>query len=413
MHEGASRRLLALLAAVLAVGSAAATAPSADAASVEVLNPSGKVTVRQDPYVREVAPTPVPALTYAARAPSRRGSTATVTSVLSRLRRSGAIGALLYRNYSGVYASALATVGKLRGTPARELGAVLANVRAMAGAGTLTAGRLPAVFATLQRNVQWWKNGRIPSADQLIEFSGSQIVWEYYPGQGIELQVLATFGKADGLYTAGPSSYGKMLSLLSEMIPLATRRGGGLTWEYYFRYEGGAPPWTSAMAQGTGIEALTRAYKATGQTYYLGLAHQALQIYTLAPPTGVTVKTPRGSRYVQYSFAPGQKILNAFLQALIGLYDYAQASNDPLAQRLFAAGNAEAIWEVPQYDTGRWSLYQPGVLDSISYHELVTGFLQELCARTNAAAYCVTAQHFEKYLNNPPASVATAARRRK
>ena len=28
-----------------------------------------------------------------------------------------------------------------------------------------------------------------------------ELVWEYYAGQGIELQVLGTFGKADGLYT--------------------------------------------------------------------------------------------------------------------------------------------------------------------------------------------------------------------
>lgn len=356
--------------------------------------------------------TPAPAVAHNAKAPARpRRPTPTVTSVLSKLRRSNAISGALYRNYSGVYANALATAARLRGTPARELGAVLANVKAMASTGTLASGRLPAVFDTLQRNIQWWKAGRIPSADQLIEFSGSQVVWEYYPGQGIELQVLATFGKADGLYTAGASSYGKMLSLLSEMIPLATRRGGGLTWEYYFRFEGGSPPWTSAMSQGTGIEALTRAYKATGQTYYLGLAHQALTIFTLAPPTGVAVGTPRGTRYVQYSFAPGEKILNAFLQALIGLYDYAQASNDPLAQRLFAAGNAEAMWETPQYDTGRWSLYQPGVLDSISYHELVTGFLQQLCARTNAQVYCVTAQHFTNYLNNPPANLAAVVHR--
>ncbi len=413
MHRGASRRLLLLLAAICATAIAAATAASAQAASVDVLGPGGKVSVRQDPFVPSFVPTPAPAVAQTAKAPPRpRRPKATVSSVLSKLRRNNTISAGLYRNYSGVYANALSSARRLRGTPARELGAVLSNASAMAAAGTLTAGRLPAVFDTLQRNTQWWASGRIPSADQLIEFSGSQVVWEYYPGQGIELQVLATFGKADGLYTAGRSSYGQMVSLLSEMIPLATRRGGGLTWEYYFRFEGGAPPWTSAMSQGTGIEALTRAYKATGQTYYLGLAHQALAIFTLAPPTGVAVSTPRGTRYVQYSFGPGEKILNAFLQALIGLYDYAQASNDPLAQRLFAAGNAEAMWETPQYDTGRWSLYSPGVLDSVSYHQLVTGFLQELCTRTGAQVYCTTAQHFTNYMNNPPANLTSVRRPR-
>jgi hypothetical protein len=186
------------------------------------------------------------------------------------------------------------------------------------------------------------------------------------------------------------------------MVPLATRRAGGLTWEYYFHFDGGSPPWTSAMSQGTGIEALTRAFKAFKDSSYLQLAHSALAVFTRAPGTGVAVPTSRGTRYVQYTFTPSTEIINAFLQALIGLYDYAQASGDPLAQRLFAAGDAEARWEVPHFDTGAWSLYQPGVEDTLDYHTLVTGFLQQLCARTGASVYCVTARHFQSYLKTPP-----------
>ena len=107
------------------------------------------------------------------------------------------------------------------------------------------------------------------SSGERVEFAGSQLVWEYYPGQGIQLQVLGSFGKADGLYTAGPADYPAMEQLLSELIPLAARRAGGLTWEYYFRFDGGAPPWTSAMSQATGLEALTRAFQATDNPYYL------------------------------------------------------------------------------------------------------------------------------------------------
>jgi hypothetical protein len=193
-----------------------------------------------------------------------------------------------------------------------------------------------------------------------------------------------------------------MEALLSQIIPLAVNRAGGLVWEYYFQFDGGKPPWTSAMSQGTAIEALTRAYLASQQASYLQLAHQALAVFTVPAPVGVRVATPLGARYVQYTFTPGTSIINAFLQSLIGLYDYAQASGDPLAQQLFAAGNAEAEAEVPQFDTGAWSLYQPGVEDTLSYHELVTGFLQQLCTRTQAPVYCLTAQHFTAYLTTPP-----------
>ncbi len=38
---------------------------------------------------------------------------------------------------------------------------------------------------------------------------------------------------------------------------------------------------------------------------------------------------------------------------------------------MFAAGNAQAQLEVPQYDTGAWSLYEPSIEDTLSYQELV------------------------------------------
>ena len=229
-------------------------------------------------------------------------------------------------------------------------------------------------------------------------------MWQYYPGQGIELQELSSFGKADAFYKSGRASYGQLRSLLAELIPLAAQRAGGLAWEYYFSFDGGAPPWTSAMSQGTALEALTRAYKAFKDPSYLTIAHQALPLFAAPPPAGVRVATPVGARYLQYTFAPGTSIINAFLQSLIGLYDYAHAGGgDPLAAAMFAAGDAEAQAEVPQFDTGAWSLYQPGIEDDLSYHELVTGFLEQLCSRTHAAAYCTAAQHFRAYLHTPPA----------
>ena len=325
-----------------------------------------------------------------------------MASELGRLRNSGAITAAQYSTYNSQWGAALASERRLRGTRATELEAVIENLHNLAAAGKLTPGRLPALFETLDVNREWWTTGPLLSSGQYVEFSGSQLVWEYYAGQGIELQVLGTFGKADGLYTGGPSDYAEMRQVLSEIIPLAVNRAGGLVWEYYFRFDGGVPPWTSAMSQGTGIEALTRASEAFSDPDYLTLAHEALPVFTAPPPVGVRVPTPLGARYVQYTFEPNTLILNAFLQSLIGLYDYAQVSHDPVAQQLFAAGNAEAQAEVPQFDTGAWSLYQPGVEDPLSYHELVTGFLQQLCTRTKAPVYCVTAQHFTAYLTTPP-----------
>ncbi len=403
------RAVRAALAPVLVVLVLALWSGVAHAATVLVMGPGGHVTTRQDPFVPAVAPTPPPnAIQATAAAATARPAKApkqlqkTFASQLARLRNSGAITAAAYATYNSSFNAALTAERRLGGTRASELEAVIENLHDIAVAGKLTAGRLPVLFEILDNNRQWWTSGPIPSGSQYVEFAGSQLVWEYYPGQGIELQVLATFGKADGLYTAGAADYSQMEQVLAQMIPLAVNRGGGPTWEYYFHFDGGNPPWTSAMSQGTAIEALTRAYEASQNPSYLQLAHQALALFTVPPPVGVRVPTALGARYVQYSFTPGTSIINAFLQSLIGLYDYAQVSHDPLAQQLFNAGNAEAQAEVPHFDTGAWSLYQPGVEDPLSYHELVTGFLEQLCQRTQAPVYCTTAQHFTAYLTTPP-----------
>ena len=88
----------------------------------------------------------------------------------------------------------------LSGTRRAELGAVLANLTQIARDGELTPSRVPELVLTLARNRQWWTTGPLLSPDQRVGFPGSGLVWEYYPGQGIEIQWLGSFGAANGLY---------------------------------------------------------------------------------------------------------------------------------------------------------------------------------------------------------------------
>jgi D-glucuronyl C5-epimerase C-terminus len=396
-----------LVAALLAGAGALLFSPATSfAARVLVLGKDGRASVRNDPFVRGPAFTPAPLgsdQTSLARAARSRRVDRNVRTELARLRRTHAITTGDYRRYLASFNKALATVKHLSGGRAFELEAVIQNLHAIAASGQLTSSRLPVLFLTLDRNRQWWSTGPLLGSGQRVEFSGSELVWQYYPGQGLELQELGSFGKADGLYTAGPLQYPRMRHLLAELIPLAARRAGGIAWEYYFNFDGGAPPWTSAMSQGTALEALTRAFKAFGDRSYLALARRALPVFKAPPPAGVSVRTGNGAWYLLYSFAPGATVVNGFLQSLIGLYDYAKASGDLTAAQLFNQGNAEALAEVPRYDTGAWSLYQPGQEDTLDYHELVTGFLRQLCDRVQEAVYCQTADHFDAYLKTPPA----------
>ena len=58
-----------------------------------------------------------------------------------------------------------------------------------------------------------------------------------------------------------------------------------------------------------------------------------------------------------------------------------QVSHDPAAEHLFNLGNAQAQSEVTSFVVNGWSLYQPGELDDLNYHTLVTGFAQSLCEK--------------------------------
>ena len=305
----------------------------------------------------------------------------TPSAALASLLSSGAITQSAYESYLSAYGAAVHSLSRLSGTRRAELAAVIANVQAIAAAGGFAASRLPALFLTLERNRQWWTSEPLPSPDERVSFPHSLLVWEYYPGQGVEIQWLGTFGEANGYYLSGHEN-SNLRQLLGEVLPLATRRAGGIAWEYLFRFDGGLPPWTSGLSQGTAVQVLARAYSRFREPEYLSAAQQALGIFQTPPPQGVRVATPAGALYAEYTYAPSDRILNGFIQSLVGLYEYTSITKDPLGLALFEAGDAEARAIVPQYNTGAWSLYDQYGESDLSYHELLTEFLQHLCERT-------------------------------
>ncbi|HEV2980692.1 MAG TPA: D-glucuronyl C5-epimerase family protein, partial [Solirubrobacteraceae bacterium] len=279
-----------------------------------------------------------------------------VSGALAALQRSEAISAAEYTGDLHGYVAAQRAAGRLNGTRRVELSAVLENVRAIAAAGELSASRAPALFLTLERNRQWWTSQPLLSDGARMRFPGSRLLWQYYAGQGLEIQWLGTFGAANGYYLSGHENEA-LRQLLDEALPLATKRAGGIAWEYEFAFDGGAPPWTSGLSQGTALQALARAGARLKQPSYLAAAHQALGVFGASPPQGVRVPTHAGALYAEYSYAPGDRILNGFIQALVGLYDYTAITKDPRGLTLFREGDAEARAEVPHYDTGAWSRY--------------------------------------------------------
>ena len=329
-----------------------------------------------------------------------------IVSALDRLYERGEIDQLTYDTDRAIHADVKRTIRRLSGARRAELAGVLASVEGMAARGSLRASRLPPLFLTLQRNREWWTTQPLPAAGQRVSFAGSELVWQHVPGQGFQLHPLANFGKLNALARGSRRNDPRTAQLLDELMAVAVPRGGGLAWEYYFTFDGGRPPWVSSLAQGTGLQAIARSARRLGRmAELLPAIQEGLRMFEQEPPTGVRVETDGGAHYVQYSFWPGLRVANGFVQSLVGLYDVARITGDPRAAQLFADGDRAARAELPSYDTGAWSLYSRGAItreSDLHYHALLRDFLASLCDRTRTDVYCAAEARFTGYLTTPP-----------
>lgn len=364
-------------------------------------------------------------LSVAALAPARPygQSSDPVLRAITRAVRNGALDRLQAATYRQTYADAVAEVGRLRRLRARELEAAIAIVRGIAARRALDASRMPLVFLTLARNTQWWSSHGPPPPGAGLEpaaqgrhcrplagalarpanlaFQGSGIVYEYYPGLGLQLQVNATFGSANALLSEGtPASLASAGAILDQMLTLTSSRRGRLAWEYEFPFDGALPPWTSGLSQATAIEALTRASSSLGRPDYLGVALRLARLFTTPPPTGVRVHLSGGDWFLLYSFAPHQIVLNADLNALIALHDLSVVTHAPFLARLERRGLRALVRNIARFNTGEWSLYaEGGPLADLNYQALNFELAQRLCERTGIAAVCRAARSFDRELN--------------
>ena len=346
------------------------------------------------------------ALLFAALAADGAAAKArTVKSELTRLATSGQITSTERdERLSAFNATKRAAKRMPRGTTRRtELLGVVGIVEGIARARRLTGPRLVPLWLTLERNRAYWTaNTRGPSTRR-ISFPGSELVWQYFPGQGLQFHPLANFARLNQLWAERSDA---MNTLLDELLALRVPRAGGVAWEYYFAFGGGRPPWVSGLAQGTGIQAMARVARREGRKEeILPIAKQALGVFKTPTPEGVRVPTDDGAEYALYSFAPDLHVINGFVQALVGLYDLGQISGDLEALALYTEGERVARRELPTYDTGAWSLYSRGSSEhesDLSYHQLLRSFLRSMCTRTEDPVYCDTELRFAQYELEPP-----------
>jgi D-glucuronyl C5-epimerase C-terminus len=409
---------MARIKTALTIGVCLALLMAASAQAGEVIVVDGNSATRvHDPAVPTRAEASIglpPRVARAAAGSRARGSSKrtrrTVYRSLERQLGRGRISAAKQLKWKRSYVRSLRALRRLSGARDSQLRYVFDSVGTLARQGRLTPTRMPAAFLQLERNRQYWSALPYPASGDQVSFRGSQILFQYYPGHGLQIQPLSTFKKANALYGFCENEEPEcdehaLRRILAEMTRLAVKRSRSfIAWEYLFAFGGGSPPWMSGMAQATAIQAYARASQLLGDRSYLTSARRALGAFETAPPTGVRTTGPGGGvHYLQYSFAPRLYIFNAFLQSLIGLWDYSKISSSTRALELFRQAEPEAEKEVPLSDVGDWSRYSyAGAESTAEYHELLREFLGSMCSRRLGAEYCDYAERYRGYQVDPP-----------
>jgi hypothetical protein len=395
---------LAIVSAAIALNAAAA-----HAAPVLDVTPHG-VKVDQEPALdgpwAESGPLPGPVAPARAAVHTRVriARTDSVKQTIQRAFASHSIDSSQRGRYLASWSAARSTLGHLSGQRRVELGYVVATIQRLA-AGKRLAARLEPLFTILDRNRQWWAKAGPPASGARLRFGSSRVIFQYFPGEGLQFHPLANFGQANGFWYAKRDS--DLRSLSEDLLKMSVNRSGFRTWEYYFAYGGGSPPWISGMAQGTAMQALSRASQRLADPALLQAARSARGAFEHRTPVGV--HAPQGNRdwYALYSFAPSLDVLNGMLQAVSGLFTYQDLSNDPKGKQLFEQGDRTARAVINSFDTGAWSLYnrpggRPGHEADLNYHTLNRDFSRTLCKATKADAYCNAADRFSRYLKEDP-----------
>lgn len=158
-------------------------------------------------------------------------------------------------------------------------------------------------------------------------------------------------------------------------------------WEYFQVLKN---PWYSALSQGQGLSILARAYQETKDEKYLQAANKVFQTLVIDIKNG-GVKHIDKNGYIwleEYLVEPPSHVLNGFVWALWGVYDYYKLTKDDRALELYNQCLKTIKDNLYQFDIGFWSKYDLSksflrTIASKFYHNLHIVQLEVLYRLTN------------------------------
>lgn len=188
---------------------------------------------------------------------------------------------------------------------------------------------------------------------------------------------------------------------------LAPNTFGLHVWNHYFDWEYRQTlksPWYSGLAQGQGISLLVRAHYENGDAKYLNAASLAFASFLHdVQAGGVKFRdTDNNIWFEEYIVSPPTHILNGFIWAAWGVYDYFLATGSREAMALFGAAIKTLQANLARYDLGFWSRYELSstflpMIASRFYHRLHVTQLRVLHKITSEKIFEHYADKWEAY----------------
>jgi hypothetical protein len=178
-------------------------------------------------------------------------------------------------------------------------------------------------------------------------------------------------------------------------------------WNHHFDWEYRdtlKAPWYSGLAQGQGVSLLLRAHAHADNEKYLQAAERAfIPLTRLVTVGGVLIEDEEKNLWIEeYLVDPPTHILNGFVWALWGVFDYGLVRGDAAAKDVFERGVRTLIHNLSRYDTGYWSLYEQSrtrlkMLASPFYHRLHIVQLRVMARLTGHNLFNEVADRWERY----------------
>ncbi|PYP84305.1 MAG: hypothetical protein DMG65_22895 [Candidatus Angelobacter sp. Gp1-AA117] len=212
-------------------------------------------------------------------------------------------------------------------------------------------------------------------------------------------------------HTGDPSRRKKFLLAADWLLSMLTPNSSGLAvWMHNFDWEYRdllCAPWYSGLAQGQGISVLVRAHQFTGNPTYLNAARKAFECFTTETTQGGVISHDKRGNiwFEEYIVFPPTHILNGFIWALWGVYDYFLVTRSNEAEKIFNAAVRTLSNSLGDYDVGFWSLYeQPGtklsMVASPFYHSLHIVQLRITERLTGERTFGMFADRWQSYEQN-------------